>query len=132
LFINLSLSLLVCDKKTGTNSLFHRLQMALARINRPSTLPVAEKEGKDSLDNLFAQKTEKDPFLSLSKTSDTSFQWVQLLHAFDQGKKDTITEKKEDQSIELSHEKCMSYQSRYFFRVWLELGLCSSYLASRS
>ncbi|KAF3335725.1 hypothetical protein FCM35_KLT20232 [Carex littledalei] len=79
--------------------------MALAKVNRLSTLPVAGKEGKDSLDNLFVQKTEKDPFLSLSKPSDTSLQWVQLLHAFDQSRQDSGTEKKEDQPIELSHEK---------------------------
>lgn len=91
--------------------------MQLAKVNRLSTLPVAGKEGKDSLDNLFVQKTEKDPFLSLSKSSDTPFQWRQLLHAIDQSKQDIGTKKNEDQPIELSHEKCMSYQSRYFFWV---------------
>ncbi|KAJ4778232.1 hypothetical protein LUZ62_062489 [Rhynchospora pubera] len=78
--------------------------MALAKVNRPTTLPVAEKERKGSLDNLFAQKTEKDPFLSLSKTSENSFQWLHLLHALDQGKQDNGTEKKEAQPID-SHEK---------------------------
>ena len=79
--------------------------MASKKVNRLSTLPVAEKEGKDPLDNLFVKKTEEGPFLSLSQPSDTSFHWVQLLQAFDQTKRDSGIEKKEDQPIELSHEK---------------------------
>lgn len=59
--------------------------MPVVQINAPNTSAVMKSgEGNTSVDTFVRQTLAREPFLSFSRASDSSIQWIQLLNALDQ------------------------------------------------